>query len=153
MMASASISMSRRGSMSARTSIIEAAGRIVAKASLWARPISSERVMSVTHLARHAWPDAASIARHGIRQMGDDRVRGARLRTICVEAELARGNIAQARADADELAALTIAPAPPSCAHVPNSHAAGSPRQPARAQQQQPRTRQASTCWPTTAGP
>jgi DNA-binding NarL/FixJ family response regulator len=69
--------------------------------------------LAALHLARHAWPDAASIARHGIRQMGDDRVRAARLRTICVEAELARGNIAQARADADELAALTIAPAPP----------------------------------------
>ena len=40
--------------------------------------------------------------------MGDDRVRAARLRTICVEAELALGDIQQARADADELAALTV---------------------------------------------
>ena len=60
------------------------------------------------HLARQTWPDAAAVARHGIRLMGDDRVRAARLRTICVEAELARGNIQQARADADELAALTV---------------------------------------------
>jgi DNA-binding NarL/FixJ family response regulator len=69
--------------------------------------------LAALHLARHAWPDAASVARHGIRQMGDDRVRAARLRAICVEAELARGNIAQARADADELAVLTIDAAPP----------------------------------------
>jgi DNA-binding CsgD family transcriptional regulator len=40
--------------------------------------------------------------------MGEDRVRAARLRTICVEAELARGNTPQARVDADELAALTV---------------------------------------------
>jgi DNA-binding CsgD family transcriptional regulator len=64
--------------------------------------------LAALHLARKAWPDAAAVARHGIRLMGDDRVRAARLRTICVEAELARGNIPQARADADELAALTV---------------------------------------------
>ncbi len=39
--------------------------------------------------------------------MGDDRMRAARLRAICVEAELASGHTEQARADADELAALT----------------------------------------------
>lgn len=64
--------------------------------------------LAALHLARDAWPDAAAVARHGLRLMGDDRVRAARLRTICVEAELARGNIQQARADADELAALTV---------------------------------------------
>jgi DNA-binding NarL/FixJ family response regulator len=64
--------------------------------------------LAALHLARKAWPDAAAVARRGIRLMGDDRVRAARLRTICVEAELARGNIPQARADADELAALTV---------------------------------------------
>lgn len=69
--------------------------------------------LAALHLAQHAWPDAAAVARHGIRSMGDDRVRAARLRTICVEAELGRGNIDQARADADELATLTLDPAPP----------------------------------------
>ena len=69
--------------------------------------------LAALHLARQAWPDAAALARHGIRLMGDDRVRAARLRTICVEAELARGNIPQAHADADELAALTLDHAPP----------------------------------------
>ena len=69
--------------------------------------------LAALHLARQAWPDAAAVARHGIRLMGDDRVRAARLRAICVEAELARGNIQEARADADELAALTVDPALP----------------------------------------
>jgi ATP/maltotriose-dependent transcriptional regulator MalT len=39
--------------------------------------------------------------------MGDDRVRSARLLAICVEAELARGDIQQASLDAEELSALT----------------------------------------------
>jgi DNA-binding NarL/FixJ family response regulator len=69
--------------------------------------------LAALHLAQHAWHDAAAVGRHGIRQMGDDRVRAARLRTICVEAELGRGNIDQARADADALSALTLDPAPP----------------------------------------
>ena len=64
--------------------------------------------LAALHLARQTWPDAAAVARHGLRLMGDDRVRAARLRMICVEAELARGDIQQARADADELAALTV---------------------------------------------
>lgn len=63
--------------------------------------------LAALHLARGAWPDAAAVARHGIRLMGDDRLRAARLHTICVEAELASGHTEQARADADQLAALT----------------------------------------------
>ena len=63
--------------------------------------------LAALHLARGAWPDAAAVARHGIGLMGDDRLRAARLHTICVEAELAVGHAEQARADADQLAALT----------------------------------------------
>ena len=63
--------------------------------------------LAALHLARGAWPEAAAVARNGIRLMGDDRLRAARLHTICVEAELAAGHTEQARADADQLAALT----------------------------------------------
>ena len=63
--------------------------------------------LAALHLARGAWLDAAAVARHGIRLMGDDRMRSARLHTICVEAELASGHTEQAHADADQLAALT----------------------------------------------
>ncbi|MDQ6875724.1 MAG: LuxR C-terminal-related transcriptional regulator [Actinomycetota bacterium] len=63
--------------------------------------------LAALHLARGAWADAAAVARHGIRLMGDDRVRAARLHAICVEAELASGHTEQARADADQLAAVT----------------------------------------------
>jgi DNA-binding NarL/FixJ family response regulator len=69
--------------------------------------------LAALHLARGAWADAAAVARQGISLMGDDRVRTARLRTICVEAELGRGNIDQAAADADELAAADGEPGLP----------------------------------------
>lgn len=59
------------------------------------------------HLSRRAYAEAAAIARHGIRLMGDDRVRTAQLLGICVEAELARGDLQQARFDAEDLIALT----------------------------------------------
>jgi DNA-binding NarL/FixJ family response regulator len=63
--------------------------------------------LAALHLARGEWLDAAAVARRGIRLMGDDRMRSARLCAICVEAELACGHTEQARADADQLAALT----------------------------------------------
>jgi DNA-binding NarL/FixJ family response regulator len=59
------------------------------------------------HLARGDYAEAAGVARHGVRLMGEDRVRAARLLTICVEAELARGNTEAARSAADELSALS----------------------------------------------
>lgn len=62
--------------------------------------------LAALHHARGAWADAAAVARHGVRLMGDDRVRAARLHMICVEAELALGNAEQAREDAQELRAL-----------------------------------------------
>jgi DNA-binding NarL/FixJ family response regulator len=63
--------------------------------------------LAALRLSRCAYPEAAAVARHGIRLMGDDRVRAARLHAICVEAELARGDIRQASSDAEELIALT----------------------------------------------
>ncbi len=59
-------------------------------------------------LSRRAYREAAAVARHGIRLMGEDRVRKARLLAICVEAELAGGDVDQARSDAQELSALTV---------------------------------------------
>ena len=63
--------------------------------------------LAALRLSRRAYPEAAAVARHGIRLMGDDRVRTARLLAICVEAELARGDIQQASLDAEELIAVT----------------------------------------------
>ncbi len=63
--------------------------------------------LAALHLSRRAYLEAAAVARHGIRLMGDDRLRAARLLGICVEAELARGALHQAALDADELNALT----------------------------------------------
>jgi DNA-binding CsgD family transcriptional regulator len=63
--------------------------------------------LAALRLSRRAYPEAAAVARHGLRLMGDDRLRSARLLAICVEAELARGDIQQASLDAEELTALT----------------------------------------------
>ena len=63
--------------------------------------------LSALLLSRRSYPEAAAVARHGIRLMGDDRVRTVRLLAICVEAELAGGDVHQACVDAEELSALT----------------------------------------------
>lgn len=59
------------------------------------------------HYARGAYSEAISVARRGMRLMGQDRVRAARLLAICVEAELARGATQAASSAAGELEALT----------------------------------------------
>ncbi|MFN2568430.1 MAG: LuxR C-terminal-related transcriptional regulator, partial [Candidatus Dormibacteria bacterium] len=59
------------------------------------------------HLARGQFAEATAVARQGLRMLGEDRVRAARLLTICVDAELARGRTESAEAAADELDALT----------------------------------------------
>ena len=62
--------------------------------------------LAALHLSRHAYPEATTVARHGVRLMGDDRVRTARLLSICVEADLAQGDLPQAAAGSVELDAL-----------------------------------------------
>ncbi|MDQ6846422.1 MAG: LuxR C-terminal-related transcriptional regulator [Candidatus Dormibacteraeota bacterium] len=57
------------------------------------------------HLARHEHAEASDVARQGLRVMGEDRMRAARLLSTCVEAELARGNIEAARSACAELVA------------------------------------------------
>lgn len=108
--------------------------------------------LAALHLARGAWPDAAAVARHGIRLMGDDRVRAARLHAICVEAELARGHTDQARADADELVALTADHALPVLRARTELASGEWPRPAAKRQTPSPPTRPACGCSPTTTG-
>jgi len=58
------------------------------------------------HLPQRAHDEAISVAQHGMRLMGDDRMRVARLLAICVEAELGRGNPQGARSAAEKIDAL-----------------------------------------------
>lgn len=57
-------------------------------------------------LARQQYDQAVGVARQGIRHLGDDRVRTARLLAICVEAELAQDHPSAARLASDEVNAL-----------------------------------------------
>jgi tetratricopeptide (TPR) repeat protein len=59
------------------------------------------------YLARKDYELAAATARRGLRMMGNDRVRGASLLGVLVEAELGRGDVAQAAAASAELDART----------------------------------------------
>ncbi len=58
------------------------------------------------HLARSDHTDAVRIARHAMQLIGNDRVRASRLMVICVESELALGEIDAARQTAADLADL-----------------------------------------------
>lgn len=64
--------------------------------------------MARLHLARGDFELACATARRGLRMMGDDRVRGAALLGVLVEAELGRGNIDQATSASADLDSRTV---------------------------------------------
>ncbi len=59
--------------------------------------------LAALELADGAYADAVVVARRGIELMGDDRMRVARLLLICVQADLARGDVDAARVGSQRL--------------------------------------------------
>lgn len=59
--------------------------------------------LAALNLADGAYADAVVVARRGLELMGDDRLRVARLLQICVQADLARADVAAARSASGRL--------------------------------------------------